>query len=110
MIFYTDRFVPDNAAGCARGPLIFIRPKYRNDRGLLAHEQTHVQQWLRTGGLHSFLYLFSKKYKLAAEVEAYKEQLKYSPTDIGLFAEYISRDYNLDITPEQALDLLKSTQ
>lgn len=106
MVFYTDRFVPENAAGCARGPLIFIRPKYRNDRGLLAHERTHVQQWLRTVGLHSFLYLFSKQYRLKSEVEAYQAQLAYSPNDIDLFAEYISRDYNLDISKEAARQLL----
>ena len=110
MVFYTDRFVPERSAGCACGPLIFIRPKYRNDHGLLAHEQVHVQQWLRTFGLHSFLYLFSKRYRLKSEVEAYLEQLKYSPGDINLFAKYISKDYNLDITSAQALELLKSTQ
>ncbi len=77
MTFYTNKFIPSGSAGCARGPCIFIRPDHRGDAGLLAHEQVHVSQWWRTLGLHSLLYLVSKKYRLAAEVEAYRKQLEY---------------------------------
>lgn len=105
MIFYTDRFVPEKAAGCARGPFIFIRPKYKDDIGLLEHEKVHVRQWYRTFGLHSFLYLFSEKYRLKSEVEAYRKQLEYSD-DIDLFAKYISEDYNINISIDEAKKLL----
>ena len=90
MIFYTNRFVPEGSAGCARGPVILIRPEYRYDKGLLAHEQVHTYQWWRTLGLHSFLYLFSKRYRLKAEVEAYREQLKYRPDCLEKYATWLS--------------------
>lgn len=63
--------------GQANGPVVRIRPAYRDDEGLLQHELIHVRQWWRTLGLHSLLYLCSKKYRLKAEVEAYREQIKW---------------------------------
>ena len=107
MIFYTNFAVPKQHAACTRGPFIFIRPQHKDDKGLLAHEMEHVAQWWRTFGLHSFLYLFSKRYKLKCEVEAYKVQLLYSPYAHYKFAEFISKNYDLNITEAQALELLK---
>ena len=107
MIFFTDKLVPANAAGCARGPVIFIRPKYRDDQGLIAHEKEHVRQWLTTLGLHSFLYLLSDQYKLWAEVEAYKIQATYYADDRRpMFARFIANDYNLDVSESEVLGLL----
>jgi hypothetical protein len=109
LVFYTDFLVPDKSAGCARGPFIFIRPKYKHDIGLLKHEQEHVKQWLMTLGFHGLLYLLFDKYKLWAEVQAYKKQSLYYEQDrLELFAEYIANDYKLDITPKAALDKLRS--
>lgn len=31
--------------GRAQGPLIKIKPKYKDAAGLIEHEKTHVQQW-----------------------------------------------------------------
>lgn len=106
MVFYTNRFIPERAAGCARGPLIFIRPEYKNDIGLLKHEKVHVKQWYRTIGLHSFLYLLSEKYRLKSEVEAYKKQLEYSPREADLYALFISNNYNINIEKDEAKKLL----
>lgn len=107
MIFYTDRFVPEGSAGCARGPLIFIRPAYMHDMGLIEHERQHVRQWLRTVGLHSILYLASKEYRLKAEVEAYREQLRHYPDDRSLvFAGFLAEKYDLEISVEEAHRLL----
>jgi hypothetical protein len=109
-VFYTNTFVPAGSAGCARGPFIFIRPEYRGDAGLLAHEKVHVRQACK--GLfivHALLYLLSDKYKLAAEVEAYKEQAKHYEDDrTPQFAVFISDDYGLSITAAEALKLLRS--
>jgi hypothetical protein len=106
LTFYTNFAIPDGSAGCARGPVIFIRPQYREDRGLYEHELVHVKQWFRTLSIHSFLYLLSDRYKLACEVEAYRKQAEYSPQHRPLFALFISRDYGLDITHEAALGML----
>lgn len=109
MIFYTNRFIPERFAACTRGPFIFIRPEYRDDIGLLEHEKTHVKQWYRTLGLHSFLYLFSKNYRLKSEVEAYRQQSKFTedPHKFIKFAELLSMNYNLPITQPDAYYLLK---
>lgn len=106
MIFYTDRFVPDGHAGCARGPFIFIRPQHKGDAGLLAHEKVHVRQWWRTLGLHSLRYLFSRRYRLKAEVEAYREQLKHSPGNEAVYAVLITARYGLNITITEAYTAL----
>ncbi len=108
-VFYTNNFVPEGSAGCARGPFIFIRPQYRTDKGLLEHEKVHVGQAVR--GLfifHALLYLLSDKYKLNCEVEAYKEQAKHYEDDrTPQFAVFIADDYGLSITAKDALKLLR---
>lgn len=78
-VFYTNFGVLDGSAGTTREPLIFIRPEFKGDAGLPAHEQTHVKQWFRTLGLHLFLYLLSDRYKLDCEVKCYREQAKHYP-------------------------------
>jgi hypothetical protein len=104
-VFYTNRFIPRRFAAHTRGPVIFIRPEYRDDHGLLEHEIVHVRQWYRNP-LFGLFYKFSARFRLNAEVEAYRKQLKSSPNNRDLFAHYIASKYNLDITQEQAAKLL----
>lgn len=106
IIFFTDK-LPSGTGGQARGPVIFIRKKYQRDPGLLAHELTHVRQWFLSFGLHSLLYLTIKKYKLWAEISAYREQLKYSPGMEEKFAGFISEKYGLNVTKTYALRRLE---
>lgn len=112
MIFYTNHFIPAQSAGCMRVfliPLIFIRPKYKDDVGILAHEKVHVSQAWRNvlPQIHALRYAFSKPYRLACEVEAYKEQMKHSPQYTLQFAAFISNDYGLSIDSVGALRLLQ---
>ena len=84
--FYTDR-LPDGVGGDAHGPVVRIRPIYRNDVGIHQHEQTHVNQWWIVGlvsaallalispvlsplgiGTHPLLYATVRRYRLWAEV------------------------------------------
>ena len=106
IVFYTDRLIPQQFAGCARGPVIFIRPKYKNDKGLLEHEKVHVRQFWRTLGLHGPIYKFSKSYRLKCELEAYSVQLRYSPNSADAFAKFIAEKYDLDITQAEAKEAL----
>ena len=108
-VFYTNFGVPKWAAGCARGPLIFIRPQYKGDAGLVAHEQVHVRQaFIGLFIVHAWLYLLSDRYKLWCEVAAYKEQAKHYADDrLPQFAGFISHNYGLSITHQEALKLLK---
>ena len=106
-VIYTNSIIPDKFAGLTLGPIILIRPQYVNDTGLLEHEKVHVRQFWRTLGFFGIRYFLFKKYRLKYELEAYKEQLKYYPTDKrSLFAHYLATKYNLDITQEEALKLL----
>lgn len=109
LIFYTERFIPVEHGACTYGPVILIRPKYKNDEGLLAHEKYHRKRWLMTLGISGVLYRFSKEYRLKEEIKAYKIQSEYYDDKIAkkrIFAKYISDNYNLDITQEKAFDLL----
>ena len=110
LLFYTTN-LPDNVGGIANGFIVRIKPKYKLDKGIHAHEEVHVKQWYKTLGFHSFLYKYSSKYRLNAEVEAYKEQLKYYLDDrTNLFAKFIVEDYNLDVEQESITQLLKERE
>jgi hypothetical protein len=106
-VFYTDKFIKPQHGGISLAIFCFIRPKYKSDEGLLQHELTHSRQFYRNPILHLCLYRFWDKYKLECEVEGYKVQLKYYPTDLtDLFAGFIAERYELDITKEKAKELL----
>ena len=96
----------DWQAGCAWAWIVKIRPKYRDDAGLLAHELVHVRQWWRLLILHPILYAWSKRYRLRCEVEAYREQLTYCSANRDLFGYSIASRYGLEITAEEAAKLL----
>jgi hypothetical protein len=113
LTFITDRFIPDNLAGCMRVfllPVVFIRPKYKDDIGLYQHELTHVKQAFRFifPPLYGLLYMLSKAFRLRCEVEAYKVQAEYNPEHIELYAEFISKNYSLDVSVEEASLLLRN--
>lgn len=105
MVIYTDKLIPKNSAGLTLGPVILIRPAYKNDVGLLEHEKVHVKQWKRTLGLFWILYAIPK-FRLKYEVDAYKVQLRYSPRDVDLFAKYLVENYSLNITFNEAKQML----
>ena len=54
---------------------IVIRPKYKEDIGLLNHELKHVEQYSKNF-FHGLIYRFSKSYRYKCELDAYKEQIK----------------------------------
>jgi len=107
LVFYTDS-LPVGTGGEARGPVVRIRKKYEGtDSGILAHELTHVKQFYRCGlVLHSLRYRFSKAYRLWAEVQAYREQLKHYTDDRKkAFALYIVTGYDLfNLTAASSVD------
>lgn len=106
-VFYTHKCIADRFGAQTYGPLIFIRPQHSLDKGLLEHEKIHVKQFWKNP-LFGLWYLFSKKSRFAYEVEAFKEQLKYNPEHLDLYASFLSTKYTLGITKEQALSALKS--
>jgi len=109
--FYTNMFVGRGFAGTTYGPFIFIRPEYRDDKGLLEHEKVHVKQFWRSLGLHGIFYNLSKKYRFKCEVEAYRKQLEYVEWGVEpirrKFAEFIANKYNLNVSVDEAYEKLK---
>lgn len=132
LTIYTDN-LPPNVGGCANGPIVRIRPKYRDDAGIHAHEYLHVEQfWIAglaalmlIGGIcraagwpielcitglaaHPLLYKLAPAYRLWAEVAAYREQLRHYPDDrTAMFAGFIAGNYGLGVSAAETLRLLK---
>jgi len=107
MIFFTDFLVPERFSGYTIGPIALIRPSHRNDIGLIAHEQCHIDQFWRNP-FKSFLAIWIKDWKLELEVEAYKTQIIHSPGNEKLFAEYLATKYGLDITATEVERMLRA--
>ena len=134
LTFYV-KSLPPGVGGTVNGPVIRILEKYKDDVGIHAHEMCHALQWfqllmigcmaavvLYQAGLpefagyalmvgmtmHSLLYLAFPGDKLWAEVEAYQEQTEcYTVDKRPLFARFISENYGLKITQNDALALLR---
>ena len=111
IIIPLSTFIPKRFAAFVFGPIIFVRPAYRNNIPLIEHEKVHVHQFWRTFGTHGLWCQFNKEYRLRSEVEGYavqikkREELGMSPR-VELYAGFISTHYNLDVTVEEALELL----
>lgn len=118
-------------------PLVIYRDwglKDYGDRGLVAHEVTHVAQWLAgvllgllatfilraigcpggeavaglSIGLHAVLYVAAPEYREWAEAQAYRRQLRYYADDRReLFAKFLAQRYDLHLTEAEALEKLK---
>jgi hypothetical protein len=101
-IIWTDKSLKDWQGAVTRGNVIIARPKYRGvDEGIIEHELTHVKQFYRTGSVHSWLYLFSKTYRLFSEAETYAKQLSVYPdwkSRVDKFVGYLFESYDLDMT------------
>lgn len=84
--------------GKAAAFFIIIGKPYANDKGLFAHELTHVKQWWCHGLLiHNILYGAIRHYRLHSECKAYYEQWKCEPTPEKMkdFTDRIWLFYNL---------------
>lgn len=111
IVIFSEIAVPKKYAAYSYGPIIFVRPEYREDYALIHHEQVHSRQFWRAFGLHGIRYMLSKDYRFKSEVDAYGEQIKKTlelkkrPNE-PRFAKMIATLYNLDVTEQQALDAL----
>ena len=94
------------AAGKALGPIILIRPAYRGDAGLLAHEVEHVRQFWSSLGFMLLLYPLVRSYREKCEAKAFAVQVKHGAS-LARMAEIMARPtYRLKITQERAAELI----
>lgn len=100
IVLYFSFGVPRGSSGIAYGPVVFIRPGFARDRGLLEHELAHTRQFWDPRKWF--------KGRLWWEVEAYREQRKWYAEDrTREFARLIATGYGLDVSEEQAREMLE---
>jgi hypothetical protein len=133
-IRYTDD-MPQGFGGVTTWCFIKIRPKYRDDAGLHAHELEHAKQWwivtlLAVLAIAAICYVKQAPYwfclagvvvfdllvttfqrvRLQLEVWAYRKQIPHYPDDrTAYFAQMIATKYGLEgVTAERAEKLLRA--
>lgn len=99
MLIQTN-LIPKQFDALTIGWIILIRPHCIDDACLIAHEKVHVKQFWRTWGLFPLLYPIWE-YRIEFESEAFAEQVKCGAS-LDWAAEKLARDYDLDISVEQA--------
>lgn len=113
LVFYTNKFISrilvgDKFAARTYAFIIIIKDTYKNDKGLLEHEKTHVRQFWKNPFLFGIRYRLSKSFRLSQEIEAYKVQMKYSrPGAETNFANYIIDKYGLGLKKEDTGRIIK---
>jgi hypothetical protein len=90
---------------------IKIKKDHADDIGLLEHELQHTRQMYKSLGIFGILYKFSKKWRQKLEVEAFKVQLSYAKEGDenrvrDVLAGHLARNYNLDLSHGEAIELL----
>ena len=117
-IVYTDD-LPEGVGGRCEAPIIpmigtcviKIRPKYKDDIGLLKHEIKHSEQYSKCF-FHGLMYNFFRDYRLECELDAYKCQIDtYGYTTIGQamwIVNALYNKYNLDMSIEDLTAEVKS--
>ena len=106
LVFYVDS-LPKTFGGMAIGPVILPIERLRGDEGIRQPEMMHVRQWFWTLFTLPILYWLFPKFKLWAEVKAYRKQLQYYADDRSWqFAGFIATKYGLKITQYDAQLLL----
>lgn len=74
------RRLPARAIGISLGPVILLRRGYEHDWPTLVHELEHCKQFWRGGAvLHLVRYLADPRYRLRAEIAAYRAELAACP-------------------------------
>lgn len=87
-------------------PVILVLPDQADNAGLIEHELVHYREQAWIAPLWWLRYALSKSFRLAAEVRAYKRQIEVGGIT-RLTAAAMLLNYGLDITLEQALQLLE---
>lgn len=98
----TTEWVPHGFDAITCWPFIFVRPAQRDNAALIEHELVHYreQRWITPWWV--LRYLLSRKFRLAAEVRAYRRQIELGGITQDQAAQMLTH-YRLGITVDQAL-------
>jgi len=105
LIIKTNLFIPSRYSAITLWPFILVRPNASLNRGLIAHEMVHYREQAWIAPIWWLRYLLSKKFRLMAEVRAYKVSIQ---NGMGLAAAvYWLLSYKTGVTVEEATRLLR---
>ena len=104
MIIKTN-LIPKNFDAFTCWPFIFIRPNCINNKGLINHEMVHYNEQGFLSLYWIAKYFLSKKFRLEAEVRAYKTQMNLGGITLHHAANMLTK-YNLGIDINKAYDYL----
>lgn len=106
MIIATN-FVPAGFDAITLWPVILVRPSQRGNIPLIEHELVHYREQAWIAPVWWLRYLLSRKFRLNAEVRAYKKQIELGGITQAQAALMLTQ-YRLGITPAQAFKSLTS--
>ena len=88
-------------------PFIFIRPEYKDNAAMIAHEMVHYKDMAWITPFWWLRYTFSKSFRWAQEVEAYRVQIAMGGITAPGAAELLVQ-YDTGHTYDQALAALQA--
>ena len=97
-----SRWVPAGFDALTMWPFIFVRPEYKDDKALIAHELVHYDSMAWVTPFWWLRYILSKSFRWAQEVKAYKVQIAMSGITAPQAAELLVQ-YQTGHTYEYAL-------
>ena len=103
----TTRLVPRGFDAITAWPFIFIRPEHLHNAALIEHELVHYQEQRWITPVWVLRYLLSRKFRLAAEVRAYRRQIAIGGITKDQAAQMLTQ-YRLGISLEQANGLFSA--
>jgi hypothetical protein len=107
--------MPGRLVGLCVGPFIVVREDYASDYPTIVHELTHCKQfWRGFAVLHLIRYYGSRRYRLRAELEAFRAELEAcAPSErrqrLHESARSLASSYSLGLDAEACRLLLSST-
>ena len=87
--------------------LMILSSEHKDNTALIAHERCHQRQMARDGTLRFYWrYLTSTEARQQYEIEAYRAWVQVKPDDLYRCARALIGSYGLDITYQEATELL----
>ena len=88
-------------------PFIFVRPEYKDDQALIAHEMVHYRDMAWITPFWWLRYALSKSFRWAQELEAYRVQIALGGITAPQAAELLVQ-YDIDRSYGEALAALQA--
>ena len=101
-VLVTTNLILRGFSGFSFWPFIFVRPEHRSDNLLIEHELVHYREQAWITPIWVFLYLVSRKFRLAAEIRAYTRQIELGGVSKGEAAHALL-SYRLKISYDEAM-------